>query len=189
MVWVSLFAVYNFWMTVTGAPIDNRTSDLLEDLSREMQGQLDWTSLGRTLYATDASAYQETPLAVAFPETDRDLETLIRIANQHRIGLIPRTAGTSLAGQVVGSGIVVDVSRHWTQILEVNPDERWVRVQPGVIRDELNMALAEHGLMLGRRHRRPTERWSVGWWEIIAVDPTVWSTAVRVNIRSRRLVF
>ena len=149
MVWVSLFAVYNFWMTVTGALIDNRTSDLLEDLSREMQGQLDWTSLGRTLYATDASAYQETPLAVAFPETDRDLETLIRIANQHRIGLIPRTAGTSLAGQVVGSGIVVDVSRHWTQILEVNPDERWVRVQPGVIRDELNMALAEHGLMFG----------------------------------------
>ena len=74
---------------------------------------------------------------------------LIRFANQHRIGLIPRTAGTSLAGQVVGNGIVVDVSRHWNQILEINPDERWVRVQPGVIRDELNMALAEHDLLFG----------------------------------------
>ena len=136
-------------MTVNGAPIDDQTLNLLENLSRAMEGELDWSSLGRTLYATDASAYQETPLAVAFPETEEDLGLLIRFANQHQVGLIPRTAGTSLAGQVVGSGIVVDVSRHWNQILEINPDERWVRVQPGVIRDELNMALAEHDLLFG----------------------------------------
>ncbi len=136
-------------MTQFGAPIDNLTSDLLKGLARAMQGRLDRSSLGRSLYATDASAYQETPLAVAFPESDEDLRLLIRFANQHRIGLIPRTAGTSLAGQVVGSGIVVDVSKHWTKILEVNPDEHWVRVQPGVIRDELNMTLAKHGLMFG----------------------------------------
>ena len=148
-VWLGLWAVYNFGMTANGAPIDDQTVNLLENLSREMQGEVDWSSLGRTLYGTDASAYQETPLAVAFPETEEDLGLLIRFANQHRIGLIPRTAGTSLAGQVVGSGIVVDVSRHWNRILDINPDERWVRVQPGVIRDELNMALVEHGLLFG----------------------------------------
>jgi len=136
-------------MTDIASPIDDQTSDLLKELARAMQGKLDWDSLNRTLYATDASAYQETPLAVAFPETDDDLRLLIRFANQHQIGLIPRTAGTSLAGQVVGGGIVVDVSRHWTQILEINADQQWVRVQPGVIRDELNLALAAHGLMFG----------------------------------------
>ena len=136
-------------MTVNAQAIDNQTSKLLHELAREMQGKLDLSSLGRTLFATDASAYQETPLAVAFPETEVDIGLLISFANEHRIGLIPRTAGTSLAGQVVGSGIVVDVSRHWTEILEINADEHWVRVQPGVIRDELNMALEAYGLMFG----------------------------------------
>ncbi|MCS6834263.1 MAG: FAD-binding oxidoreductase, partial [Flammeovirgaceae bacterium] len=78
-----------------------------------------------------------------------DIRKLIFFAQKHRTSLIPRTAGTSLAGQVVGSGIVVDVSRHFTKILEVNPKESWVRVQPGVIRDELNMFLKEHGLYFG----------------------------------------
>jgi len=141
--------VYNHIMTVNALAIDNQTAQELQELGRAMQGKLDLSSLGRTLYATDASAYQETPLAVAFPETEADIGLLIRFANQHQIGLIPRTAGTSLAGQVVGSGIVVDVSRHWTEILEINADEHWVRVQPGVIRDELNMTLAPHGLLFG----------------------------------------
>ena len=143
------FDVYNRSMNASTPAIDEPTSQQLLELARAMQGKLDLSSLGRTLYSTDASAYQETPLAVAFPETEADIGLLIRFANEHRVGLIPRTAGTSLAGQVVGSGIVVDVSRHWTEILEINADQRWVRVQPGVIRDELNMALATHGLMFG----------------------------------------
>ena len=118
-------------------------------LAKKMRGDLHWDSLNRTLYATDASAYQEMPLAVAFPKNEEDLRLLIDFANQHQVGLIPRTAGTSLAGQVVGSGIVVDVSRHWTKILEINSEEQWVRVQPGVIRDELNQALRSHGLLFG----------------------------------------
>ena len=68
---------------------------------------------------------------------------------QYHTSLIPRTAGTSLAGQVVGNGIVVDVSKYFTQILELNKEENWVRVQPGVIRDELNMFLKPHGLFFG----------------------------------------
>ena len=89
------------------------------------------------------------PTAVAIPKTTDDLKQLIAFARQHKTALIPRTAGTSLAGQVVGNGIVVDVSKHFTRILEVNPDERWVRVQPGVIRDELNQFLKPYGLYFG----------------------------------------
>ena len=125
-------------MTTNAPAIDDQIAQQLHELAHAIQGKLDLSSLARTLYATDASAYQETPLAVAFPETENDIGLLIRFANEHRIGLIPRTAGTSLAGQVVGNGIVVDVSRHWCEILEINADQQWVRVQPGVIRDELN---------------------------------------------------
>ncbi|OQB31280.1 MAG: Anaerobic glycerol-3-phosphate dehydrogenase subunit C [Bacteroidetes bacterium ADurb.Bin174] len=101
------------------------------------------------LYATDASAYREYPLAVAYPKTKEDIVELVRFAGVQKVNLIPRTAGTSLAGQVVGKGIVVDVSRYMTEILELNVEEKWVRVQPGVILDELNKILAVHGLFFG----------------------------------------
>lgn len=100
-------------------------------------------------YSTDASVYQERPLAVAIPVTVNDIRQLVRFASEHRITLIPRAAGTSLAGQVVGNGIVVDISRYFTKVLEVNKEEKWVRVQPGVIRDDLNHYLKPFGLMYG----------------------------------------
>lgn len=103
----------------------------------------------RTLYATDASAYRELPTAVTIPKSVDDLKKLIAYARSTQQSLIPRTAGTSLAGQVVGKGIVVDVSKHFNQILELNAEERWVRVQPGVVRDELNLFLKPHGLYYG----------------------------------------
>lgn len=105
--------------------------------------------LHRTLYATDASAYREIPEAVTYPQSADEINELIRFAGSHGKSLIPRTAGTSLAGQVVGKGIVTDVSRHLTRITELNTEERWVRVQPGVILDELNKFLAPHGLFFG----------------------------------------
>lgn len=100
-------------------------------------------------YATDASVYQELPLAVAIPRHLEDLKLLVAFAATHGVTLIPRTAGTSLAGQVVGRGIVVDMSKHFNNIVEVNAEERWVRVQPGVIRDDLNAYLRPYGLMFG----------------------------------------
>lgn len=121
----------------------------LKQLAQELAGELHYDKAMRILYATDASAYRELPLAVAIPKNTDDIKKLIAFARKHKTGLIPRTAGTSLAGQVVGNGIVVDVSRHFTQILELNKEERWVRVQPGVIRDELNMFLKQHGLFFG----------------------------------------
>ena len=98
------------------------------------------------MYATDASDYKEVPQAVVYPEHEADIRELVRFASENSISLIPRTAGTSLAGQVVGNGMVVDMSRHMTGILEINEQEQWVRVEPGVILDELNIALHSTGL-------------------------------------------
>ena len=89
------------------------------------------------------------PLAVAVPKTVEDIKKLIHFAIKEKTSLIPRTAGTSLAGQVVGKGIIVDVSKYFTSILELNKEAGWVRVQPGVIRDELNLFLKPHGLFFG----------------------------------------
>jgi len=103
----------------------------------------------RIMYATDASVYYEQPLGVVWPRTNTEIQKLIGFANQHQIPLIPRAAGTSLAGQVVGDGLVVDISKHLTQIVELNTSEKWVRVEPGVILDELNRFLAPNQLFFG----------------------------------------
>jgi FAD/FMN-containing dehydrogenase/Fe-S oxidoreductase len=131
------------------ALVNGKLTAELHQLQHILTGELHTGSTMRTLYATDASAYREMPLAVAIPQTENDLKVLIQFARTHRVGLIPRTAGTSLAGQVVGNGIVVDVGRHFNKILELNKDEHWVRVQPGVIRDELNLFLKPYGLYFG----------------------------------------
>ena len=102
--------------------------------------------LHRIAYATDASAYREVPQGVAFPENEQDIVFLIQEAIKRNTHLIPRAGGTSIAGQVVGNGIVVDISKHFKKILEVNAEERWARVQPGVVLDELNLALEPYGL-------------------------------------------
>ncbi|WP_235954166.1 FAD-binding and (Fe-S)-binding domain-containing protein [Limnovirga soli] len=124
-------------------------TEQLQQLKSKLNGDLFFDTTMRTLYATDASAYREMPLAVAIPKTIQDLKTLIAFAKTAHTSIIPRTAGTSLAGQVVGNGIIVDVSKHFTQILEINAEEHWVRVQPGVIRDELNMFLKPYGFLFG----------------------------------------
>src|SRR3954447_25732169 len=121
----------------------------MKELSDQLEGELFVDETMKILYATDASAYREIPLAVAIPKTVADLKKLIRFARANHTSLIPRTAGTSLAGQVVGNGVVVDLSKHFTSIIELNNEEHWVRVQPGVIRDELNMFLKQHGLFFG----------------------------------------
>ena len=121
----------------------------LDQLSKALEGEFYYDSTMRTLYATDASAYRDFPLAVAMPRHKEDLKQLIQFANENQTSLIPRTAGTSLAGQVVGKGIIVDVSKYFTQILEVNKEEGWVRLEPGVVRDELNMHLKDFGWYYG----------------------------------------
>ena len=116
--------------------------DFFFDDTAKHQGQL-------RAYATDASVYQEMPLAVAIPKTEADIVLLIHFANQNKVTLIPRAAGTSLAGQVVGNGIVVDIAQYFNAIVEVNVAEKCALVQPGVIRDDLNKYLEPLGLMFG----------------------------------------
>ncbi len=115
-------------------------------LARELAGELHTGDTWRTIYATDASEYQETPIGVALPRDENDVRRIIAFAHRHRLGLIPRTAGTSLAGQVVGSSLVLDLGRHLNRIVDFDPIRRRVRVQPGVVRNELNLFLQPHGL-------------------------------------------
>ncbi len=122
---------------------------LLNELEGTLEGELMDDVLSKTLYATDASVYRKVPLAVAFPKNVSDIQILIHFARQNRVGLIPRTAGTSLAGQCVGEGIIVDVSKHFTKIVRLDEVKKQVVVQPGVIRDELNSYLQPYGLFFG----------------------------------------
>lgn len=103
-------------------------------------------SLHKIAYSTDASVYREIPYGVAYPESETDIKELLVMAREKGVDLIPRAGGTSIAGQVVGSGIVVDISKHLNRIIEINPEERWARVEPGVVRDELNLRLKPYGL-------------------------------------------
>jgi FAD/FMN-containing dehydrogenase/Fe-S oxidoreductase len=101
-------------------------------------------SLG--MYSTDASFYQIKPLAVVLPLDESDVRKTVEVARIHKLRLLPRGGGTSLAGQTVGDGIVIDFSKYMNKILEFNEQEKWVKVQPGLVRDELNEAMAKYGL-------------------------------------------
>ncbi|MFC0875074.1 FAD-binding and (Fe-S)-binding domain-containing protein [Saccharicrinis sp. FJH2] len=124
-------------------------TDALQQLREEIKGDVHFNDVWRSLYATDASSYREKPLAVVIPETVDDIKKTIAFANTHKTSVIPRAAGTSLAGQVVGSGIAIDISKHLNRILELNTKEHWVKVEPGVNLAELNMHLKPHGLQFG----------------------------------------
>ena len=115
---------------------------LLQD---SLEGELLTDQTTRRLYATDASAYRQIPMAVVFPKTGEDIGRLIRFAVENKTSLIPRAAGTSLAGQVVGGGIVVDISKYFGRIIEVNAAEGWALVEPGIVRDDLNQYLKPYG--------------------------------------------
>ena len=122
---------------------------LLDKLADGIEGEVLTDRTTRRLYSTDASVYQVLPIGVVLPRHQADCVAVVQFAAEHEMPIIPRAAGTSLAGQCVGAGLVVDISRHMTGVLEINAEERWVRVQPGVILDDLNDLLAPHGLMFG----------------------------------------
>lgn len=122
---------------------------LFDTLRKELKGDLYTDHIQRILYATDASAYREMPVAVTRPACVDDIKKILAFARARGGSVIPRGAGTSLAGQVVGPGIVMDISRHLNHILEFNAEERWVRVEPGVVLGELNRYLAPHRLQFG----------------------------------------
>ena len=127
----------------------NSLKKVLKKLADNLSGDLFISASDRLMYATDASEYRKIPVAVARPKNLDDIKKLILFASENRTSLIPRGAGTSLAGQVVGPGIIVDIGKYMNRIIEINTEEKWVRVEPGVVLDELNLELAKHGLFFG----------------------------------------
>jgi FAD/FMN-containing dehydrogenase/Fe-S oxidoreductase len=121
----------------------------LEELSKIIEGEVHFDTLHKSIYATDASVYRKIPLGVTYPKNNEDLKKIIHFATKNNITLIPRTAGTSLAGQCVGEGLIVDVSKHFTRILAFDEHQKTVTIQPGIIRDELNIFLKPYGLFFG----------------------------------------
>ncbi len=122
------------------------SSRLEQELVRKIQGEVLFDDMSRALYSTDASLYQIWPLGVVLPRSREDIVQAVRTAAKHRVHLLPRGGGTSLAGQTVSSGLVVDYSKYLNQVLELNPSRRWARVQPGIVLDNLNHELKPYGL-------------------------------------------
>ena len=120
---------------------------LERDLESAIQGEVRFDRLSRALYATDASVYQIEPAGVVVPRTREDVVSTVQIAAHHGASITARGGGTSQAGQAIGAGVVLDTSKYLNRILEVNAEERWARVEPGVVLDQLNADLRPHGLL------------------------------------------
>jgi FAD/FMN-containing dehydrogenase/Fe-S oxidoreductase len=128
---------------------DLQRENLARHLRRHIAGEVRFDLASRQLYSTDASIYQIEPLGVVIPKTPADLVTVVQIAAEARAPLIARGGGTSLSGQSIGAGLVVDCSKYLNNILEMDAAHRVARVQPGVVLDQLNRAAAVHGLQFG----------------------------------------
>ncbi len=120
--------------------------DFERDLRNRVGGDVSFDPVTLGTYATDASIYQITPVALVLPRDEADACAAVRTAAEHNVSILPRGGGTSLSGQAVGTSMVIDFSKYMNSILELNVEQRWVRVQPGIVLDELNAALAPHGL-------------------------------------------
>ena len=119
------------------------------ELRKRVEGEVRFDAYSRLLYATDASIYQVEPVGVVIPRHKGDVQAVIEVANRHRVPVLARGGGTSLAGQTVGHAIVMDFSKYMNQVLEVNQEELWCRVQPGVVQDALNTRVAPQGMLFG----------------------------------------
>jgi len=124
-------------------------NDLERELRRAVEGEVRFDTYSRLLYSTDASMYQMEPIGVVIPRHADDVQAAIEVARRQRVPLLPRGGGTSLTGQAVNRAVVLDFTPHMADVLEVNQDERWARVQPGLVQDELNHHVRDRGLLFG----------------------------------------
>jgi len=120
--------------------------DLLHDLQKRIAGEVRFDDMTKVLYSTDASIYEIEPLGVVIPKTPEDAIATVEICGRYGVPVLPRGGGTALAGQAVGRAVHLDLSKYLNKLLEVNVEERWARIQPGIVLDELNAALRPHGL-------------------------------------------
>jgi FAD/FMN-containing dehydrogenase/Fe-S oxidoreductase len=121
----------------------------MTELARNSSGDVRTDDYSRLLYSTDASIYQVMPHGVFFPQNDEDVQAAMTLAAEHKMPVLARTAGSSLVGQAVNEALIIDFTRHLDQVLELNVEEQWVKVQPGIVLDELNGYLRPHGLQFG----------------------------------------
>ena len=121
--------------------------DIESALKSRVSGEVKFDPFTRVLYSTDASIYQMEPVGVVIPRNVEDVLGVIQVANETGVPVLPRAGGTSLAGQTVNHAIVTDFSKYLNQIIEVNKEEQWARVQPGIVLDDLNRQLIPYGLM------------------------------------------
>ena len=132
------------------ASLDKAAVQALEQALRtHIAGQVDFGAGVRALYATDASNYRQFPVGVAFPRTTDDVIEIVRCSREHGVPILPRGAGTSLAGQCCNVALVIDASRHLREILSIDPQRKTARVQPGLVLDDLQRAIKPYGLMYG----------------------------------------
>jgi FAD/FMN-containing dehydrogenase/Fe-S oxidoreductase len=129
--------------------VEERGADLARDLARDLDGEIGFDAYTRHLFSRDASMYAIEPIGVVFPRHADDVAAAVALAGRYGVPVVPRGGGTSLAGQTIGPGLVLDLSRHLHRILDIDPEARTARVQPGVVQDQLNRAAAGHGLMFG----------------------------------------
>lgn len=127
--------------------MQNSEQALEQALTNEIEGEVRFDAYSKALYSTDASLYQIDPIGVIVPKNKQDVIKTVQIAAERKTPILPRGGGTSLAGQSVGEAIVIDMSKYMNECLEINVDEHWARVQPGIVLDELNHQLKQHGLM------------------------------------------
>jgi FAD/FMN-containing dehydrogenase/Fe-S oxidoreductase len=128
---------------------NNEHSDIAAELTKRLEGDVHFDRTSRLLYSTDASMYQIEPIGVVVPRHKGDVQAVIEVANRFNVPVLPRGGGTSLAGQTVGHAIVLDFSKYMQNVLEVNQEELWCRVQPGLVQDELNAHVRPMGLQFG----------------------------------------
>src|ERR1051325_10317443 len=125
-------------------------SEFLYELHKQFTGDIRTDLASRILYSTDASIYQIEPLGVVCPRTQDELIAAVELAAKYAVPILPRGAGTSLAGQAIGEALILDCSKYLDHIIDINPDEQYAIVEPGLVLSTLNVALSKHGLMFGK---------------------------------------
>src|SRR5437773_3003824 len=123
--------------------------DLHEALKTRVQGEVRFDRASRLMYSTDASIYEIEPIGVVIPRTHEDIFATMEVARNFKVPVLPRGGGTSLAGQTVGDAVVIDMSKYLNRVLEVNTEERWALVEPGVVQEQFNLHLKPMGYLFG----------------------------------------
>ncbi|MGB0386685.1 MAG: FAD-binding oxidoreductase [Ardenticatenaceae bacterium] len=130
-------------------PLIEATEEMVAELGESLAGEAKFDWLTRQIYSTDASMYRVVPAGVVFPKDGDDVAAAVEIAGRYDVPVVPRGGGTSISGQTIGNGLVIDYSRHINRIIELNPQEQWVHVEAGANLEWLNARLRAHDLIVG----------------------------------------